>query len=235
MPLAATEPGESMRNAWLFLNVLALVALAQAGCVERRYVIVTDPPGAVVERNGELLGATPADDHFIYYGKYQFKIVKPGYETLQVKQDIPAPWYEFIGVDFLSENIWPFNIVDRREFHYQLVPLMQPQTNDLLREADNLRNRGKSIPPPPGTILAAPVQPGAVVQVPGVTPVPPPTLQPPLGSGPSRVVQPAPGPSMTPPPPGIQAPPPTLQPPTRVVQPAPGPAPGTPPPPTLQP
>lgn len=217
--------GESMPNGWRFLSVLALAGLAQTGCVERRFVIVTDPPGAVVERNGQLLGATPADDHFIYYGKYQFKIVKPGYETLQVVQNIPTPWYEIPGIDFFSENIWPFTIVDRREFHYQLLPLLQPQTNDLLREADNLRNRGKTIGLPPGAMVPAPLQPGSAVQVPGATPVPPPTLQPPPGTGPARVVQPAPQPSTTPPPVTSQPPPPTLQPPVaggspRVVQPA---------------
>jgi hypothetical protein len=208
-----------MRYAWLLLSVLALAALAPTGCVERRYVIVTDPPGAVVERNGQLLGATPADDHFVYYGKYLFKIVKPGYETLQVVQNIPSPWYEWPGVDFFSENVWPFYIIDRREFHYQLVPLMQPQTNDLLRQAENLRNRGRSVQPPPGADvpppLPRPIPPGAGPAQPlGPGQVPPPTLQPPVGvtplpAGPSTVPQPA----VTQAPAVTQPPPPSLQPP----------------------
>jgi hypothetical protein len=211
-----------MRYAWLILSILALTALAQTGCVERRYVIVTDPPGAVVERNGQLLGATPVDDHFVYYGKYQFKIVKPGYETLQVVQDIPPPWYEYLGIDFLSENIWPFTIIDRREFHYQLPPVMQPQINDMLREAENLRNRGKSIQPPPGSAAAVgAVQPAVVPAQPPVAPPPSaPTLQPPVGAGPPRAGQPPPGAGpqqvVTPTPAGAPAavtqPPPTLQP-----------------------
>ena len=68
---------------------------ALLGCVDRRYVVTTDPPGAVVYRNGQYLGATPVDDHFIYYGKYHFTIVKEGYETLQIDQEIKTPWYEF--------------------------------------------------------------------------------------------------------------------------------------------
>jgi len=213
------EPGESMRYAWLILSVLALTAFAQTGCVERRYVIVTDPPGAVVERNGQLLGATPVDDHFVYYGKYQFKIVKPGYETVQVVQDIPPPWYEYLGIDFFSENIWPFTIIDRREFHYQLPPVMQPQINDMLREAENLRNRGKSIQPPPGSAAAAGAVPPPVVPVqPPVGPAPSaPTLQPPVGAGPPSGRQPpvpVPQPVVTSPPQpaAITPPPPTLQP-----------------------
>jgi hypothetical protein len=211
-----------MRYAWLILSVLALTAFAQTGCVERRYVIVTDPPGAVVERNGQLLGATPVDDHFVYYGKYQFKIVKPGYETLQVVQDIPPPWYEYLGIDFFSENIWPFMIIDRREFHYQLPPVMQPQINDLLREADNLRNRGKSIQPPPGSAAAVAGPPPVVPAQPSiVTPPSGPTLQPPVGAGPPRAGQPpmgtSPQPVVTPQPAGppaaaTQPATPTLQP-----------------------
>jgi PEGA domain len=208
-----------MRNAWLLLSVLATAALAQTGCVERRYVIVTEPPGAVVERNGQLLGATPADDHFVYYGKYLFKIVKPGYETLQVVQNIPSPWYEWPGIDFFSENIWPFYIIDRREFHYQLVPLMQPQTNDLLRQAENLRNRGKSVQPPPGVVVPAPPGPTTPASAPppalGPGQVPPPTLQPPVGVRPMPA---GPLPSATVPQPGVtpgiaQPSAPTLQPP----------------------
>lgn len=140
--------GFPMRSAWLLLGV-ALTAAVTSGCVQRRYVILTDPPGAVVERNGQPLGATPADDSFVYYGKYHFKIVKPGFETLHVEQDIPAPWYQWPGIDFFAENVWPWTIIDRHEFRYQLQPAQQPQTNDLLRQADNLRNRGMSIVSPP--------------------------------------------------------------------------------------
>lgn len=144
-----------MRSAWMLLGV-ALAAALQSGCVERRFVIHTDPPGAVVEVNNRPLSATPADDHFVYYGKYHFKIVKPGYETLQVEQNIPAPWYEYPPLDFIAENIWPCRILDRREFRYALEPAQQPQTNDLLRRAENSRNRGQSVQTPPGAEEALP-------------------------------------------------------------------------------
>jgi len=63
--------------------VMAVCAAAVTGCVERRYVIYTDPPGAMVLRNGQTLNATPVDDHFVYYGKYKFTIFADGYETLK--------------------------------------------------------------------------------------------------------------------------------------------------------
>src|SRR5439155_8012621 len=77
------------RSAWL-LTVGACAGLL-AGCVERRFVITSDPPGAVVLRDHQPIGATPADDHFVYYGKYHFTLIKEGFETLQVDQDVPTP------------------------------------------------------------------------------------------------------------------------------------------------
>jgi hypothetical protein len=146
--------------------------LLLAGCVERRYVITTDPPGAVVLRNNQPIGASPADDHFVYYGNYHFTIQKEGYETLQVDQKIPAPWYQWFPLDLVSEILVPWPIEDVRRFNYKLEPRHIPNANDVLGQAQNLRNRGFSLgaggtvpvatanaPPPavpPATAPAAP-------------------------------------------------------------------------------
>ncbi|MCS6851743.1 MAG: PEGA domain-containing protein [Gemmataceae bacterium] len=127
------------------VTVVAAVGL-MTGCVERRFVITTDPPGAVVYQNGQPIGATPADNHFVYYGDYEFTIVKDGYETLKVKQRIPAPWYQWIGLDFFSENVIPWRIEDVRRFHYQLQPQRTARADELLHEAELLRQRGQTLP-----------------------------------------------------------------------------------------
>jgi PEGA domain len=126
-----------------------------AGCVERRYVITSDPPGAVVYKNGQPLGATPVDDHFVYYGKYDFVLIKEGYETLAVEQEIPTPWYEVFPLDFISENLIAWPITDVRRFHYRLEPRRQVQTDKLLQDAGALRARGQSI----GTPVPLPPRP----------------------------------------------------------------------------
>src|SRR5262249_15715254 len=117
------------------------------GCVERRYVVTTDPPGAVVLRNDQPIGASPADDHFTYYGKYHFTLIKEGYETLQVIQPIRAPWYEYFPLDFISENLIPWSIVDVRRFHYGLEPRRMPTPDQLLNQAQPLRGRGQELQP----------------------------------------------------------------------------------------
>jgi hypothetical protein len=136
------------------LLAVALGTGTLAGCVERRYVVYTDPPSAMVLRNGQPIGGpSPSDDHFVYYGNYHFTIIKEGYETLQVDQMIPTPWYEYFPLDFISENLVPWMIEDRREFHYRLEPRRVVNTDEMLKDAQNLRNRGLSLGPgvPPAT------------------------------------------------------------------------------------
>lgn len=135
-----------MRRIVVLLGAVLWAGL-MSGCVERRYVITSDPPGAVVLRNGQPLGATPVDDHFVYYGDYHFTLIKEGYETRQVIQHIPAPWYQYFPLDFISENVFPWPITDVRRFHFPLEPRRTVNPDELLNEAQNLRNRGRSVGP----------------------------------------------------------------------------------------
>jgi hypothetical protein len=135
-----------------FSGLLAVIVSAAllSGCVDRRYVITTstldgEPLSAVVMRNNnQSLGPTPADDHFTYYGKYHFTIFADGYQTLQVDQEIPPPWYQYFLIDFFAD-ILPYRIEDVRRFHYQLEPLKPPDINQLLNQGQALRSQGKSI------------------------------------------------------------------------------------------
>jgi hypothetical protein len=98
--------------------------------------------------NGTPLGTTPVDGHFVYYGNYEFTLIKDGYETLHVDQCIRSPWYEYPGVDFVSENVYPGKLEDVRRFRYALQPAAQVNTQQLLQQAEALRNRGQQIPNP---------------------------------------------------------------------------------------
>ncbi|CAN5576932.1 hypothetical protein BH10PLA2_BH10PLA2_22440 [soil metagenome] len=149
---------------------MALASALLNGCVERRYVITTDPPGAVVNQDGRYLGATPADNHFIYYGKKHFEIVKEGYETLQVDQEISTPWYEYPGLDFISETLTPFRIIDRREFHYKLEPRKLPDQAQFIQQAQLLRQKGLELGP--GKPSGPPAQSPPPGVLPNVSPPP---------------------------------------------------------------
>src|SRR5262249_57214469 len=108
------------RSAWLIV-ALALAGLAANGCVTRRYVITSDPPGAMVYRNGQPIGATPVEESFVYYGKYHFRLVADGKQPQDVVVDFDSPWYEYPGVDFIFENLVPCQFRDVHPVHVCLV------------------------------------------------------------------------------------------------------------------
>ncbi len=77
------------------LTVAATVlALASGGCVERRMIIRTNPPGALVFVDDNEVGLTPVAISPIYYGNRKIVLVKDGCETLKLIQSVPPPWYE---------------------------------------------------------------------------------------------------------------------------------------------
>jgi hypothetical protein len=136
---------------------LLLTGALASGCVERRFVLTSNPPGAAVYREGQFLGATPVDDYFIYYGDREYTLVLDGFETLKVKQPTPAPWYQIPPLDFFAENLWPFKIRDvRRPEPYQLQPLQTPNPNQVLERGQQLRDKGRTLGEPPAAAPAPP-------------------------------------------------------------------------------
>jgi hypothetical protein len=170
--------GATMRRTMGRIGFLVLAALS-AGCVERRFVIESNPPAAQVFRNGQSIGFTPCDDAFVYYGEYEFTLVKDGYETLKVRPKIRSPWYEIPPLDFFAENIWPFKVRDVRRLKFQMQPLRTVTPDEVLRRAEQLRIRGRQIGDIPAPPL--PVAPAAAVTRP-VTPPATPPVAPALGA-----------------------------------------------------
>ncbi len=146
------------------------------GCVERKMTIVTDPPGAKVTINGKDIGFSPVNYSFIYYGKYRIMLQKDGYQTRIIEDRVPAPIYEYPPLDILVENINPFIIYDKHLLEYTLDPLQRPNLDELMDRANEIRVRGKNLPPPkhpvdpptppPPSPIAAPPQLPAPKEVP---------------------------------------------------------------------
>jgi hypothetical protein len=146
------------------LRLFALTVLVgTAGCVERRMVITTEPVSAIVmDEKNQIIGASPVDKPFTYYGKYSFRFAKDGYETLDVDQPVRAPWYEFPGLDFIAENLIPWTIRDVRVYHYVMQPMQIRTTKQLLTEANLLKAYGQTIGEP-GQLANSPTTPGTVL------------------------------------------------------------------------
>jgi PEGA domain len=119
-----------------------------AGCVERRYTVRTDPPGALVIVNGEEIGPSPASRSFTYYGDREITMMRDGYETKKVIQKVDAPWWDNLLTEFFTENVIPYSFRDEREFKYQLTPAESPPAGELRDRAESLRSEARILPKP---------------------------------------------------------------------------------------
>ena len=132
-----------------FRFAVAIVALgAFTGCVERRYTIRTDPPGALVIVNNEAIGTTPVSKSFTFYGERSVRIIKEGYETKELIQPIKAPWYDNLLTEFFTENLNPFTFRDEVEFNYKLDPARPADPNDVIARGETVRADGSGPPTP---------------------------------------------------------------------------------------
>jgi PEGA domain len=183
-----------------------------SGCVERRFVVETTPPGAKVFVNNKDYGASPATVPFLYYGTYQITLVKDGFQTQIVKQKIEAPGYQYPPIDLFVENFYPVKISDYKYFHYDMAPMVQPNMDELLIRGEELRQRGHELPPPSKPYDPSrpppPPPPGSPWQ--NNPAIPTETLPPPLADPLDGNVLPSPNPASPPPPPksGTSPPPP---------------------------
>lgn len=126
----------------------ALVVLGGPGCVERRYTIRTDPPGALVIVNDEEIGTSPVSRSYTYHGARNIRIQREGYQTLDTVEDMKAPWYDNVFTEFFTENLLPFTLRDEREFVYKLKEVEPENPTNLIDRAEGLRNAGQATPPP---------------------------------------------------------------------------------------
>ena len=126
--------------------MLAAVLLL-TGCVERRLYVRSEPAGADVYIDGEWIGRTRAetDDRgplytqFLFYGTREYTVRKPGYQTVSGRIELETPWYEYPPVDFFSEVLIPYPIVDEHEVSVQLEKAEPADVEGLYRRALNYR------------------------------------------------------------------------------------------------
>ncbi len=144
---------------------LALALLAGAslstGCVRRTITIRTDPPGAMVWLNDREIGRSPVDVDFDYYGTYDVRLEREGYEPMMTSGDAKAPLWETVGVDLVAELL-PFRFHSRVEWHYALAPVTD-DPEALIQRARELRSKvaepepqADEAPPPSGDDGPAP-------------------------------------------------------------------------------
>ncbi len=125
------------------IGVLLCVALAAgAGCVERRMHLTSDPSGARVYLNDRDVGVTPCEVDFTWFGVYDVRLTKPGYEPLITTREAEAPLHEVPPFD-LAALLLPGTKRTHIEWHFELEPV-HDDPGALLERARELRERTKA-------------------------------------------------------------------------------------------
>jgi hypothetical protein len=145
--------------------LVAGVSLLPGGCVRRSLTIKSDPPGALVYVNDQLIGQTPVSYDFMWYGWQRVSLHKDGFERFDDRRKLRAPVHLWIPFD-LAMELMPFTIRDDRTWAYDLTAMPVPT------------------PPAPPEPVAAPIPPSPETPLPlqpattGDAPVRPDTGQP---------------------------------------------------------
>ncbi len=138
--------------------MLALVTLA--GCAtERKLIVTSTPPGALVRLDDTVVGSTPYEIAFDAYGTRRITLYKQGYATTSQQMQIDAPWYLSFPFDIVTEVFLPIGWKDIRRvdivMQQDLGPVTRPDLAAVLRRAESLRlaepsgPRPSTVAPPP--------------------------------------------------------------------------------------
>lgn len=142
-----------------------VLALLLVGCSTKRSLTIhSQPEGARVWVNGEEQGQTPVTIPFVYYGWFEVRLEKLGYEALARDVKVPTRIDGYPVIDL------PFELVVRgRHFEWTGVLEPIPETDDdslreILQGAEAFRARtlreavpGAPPPLPEGPRQAAPL------------------------------------------------------------------------------
>ena len=128
-------------NLSALIVVSLIVSLFLSGCVERRLTINTEPQGAIVVLNDEEIGTSPVTVSFEWYGDYDVRISKEGFETLKTHRKLEGPWYDVFPFDFFAQLIIPDRIVDSYEWTFELAPQQEISREELIRGAEELKEQ----------------------------------------------------------------------------------------------
>lgn len=104
----------------------------------------TSPPGALVSVDNQVIGTSPAATPFLYYGTREFRIEADGFRTETIRRKINPPWYQWPGIDFVAETLYPGELRDERIIDVQLVPKELPPLDDVINRADGLRGQANT-------------------------------------------------------------------------------------------
>jgi len=124
---------------------LLVAFAASGGCVERKMIIRSDPPGAAITLDGvdtELV--TPAEIPFDFGGTRAVTLIAPGKRVLETTAKLEDPWFTYFPLDIGAEFLWPGTILDVQTFDYALEsyqPVDPSMKSELKKRLDEVKLR----------------------------------------------------------------------------------------------
>lgn len=118
----------------LSIALLASLALFQGGCLKRTISITTEPPGALVWLNDVEVGRTPLETDFTFYGTYDVRLHREGYEPILTKMKAVTPVQELPVIDLAAEAI-PVTFHNVVRWHWDLEQVAERTGNTAAAEA----------------------------------------------------------------------------------------------------
>jgi hypothetical protein len=99
------------------------------------------PEEALVILNDEQVGLSPVTVSFQWYGDYDVRISKEGYETLNTHRWLKAPWYDMFPFDFVAQCLNPNLIMDTYEWTFEMEPQQPMDRQTLVNKAISLQEQ----------------------------------------------------------------------------------------------
>jgi hypothetical protein len=161
------------------------VGLLAPGCVRRRLTVRTNPPGALVYVDHQLVGPSPASTSFTYYGTRHIEVVGDGYRTEKVLRTFYPKWYQIPPLDLVAETVWPWELRDQRVVDITMVTQPTVPSEELIARADEMRlQAANGIAVPLTRTQGPPDPPRPQALPPNIPPYVPPAAGDPLVPGP---------------------------------------------------
>lgn len=125
---------------------LALLAITPmlGGCLERTVSITSEPAGALVILNDEEIGRTPVETGFRYFGVYDVRLQREGFEPIVTEKEAVAPIWEYPGLDLLAIAA-PWRVKTHLEWHFDLEAVPEPGTPEAEQSEQELFDRARSL------------------------------------------------------------------------------------------
>jgi hypothetical protein len=122
--------------------LLTLVACASCAA-QRELVILSQPSGAQVRLDDQIVGWTPYTTSFEAYGTRRVTLYRGGYRSVSRLIELHPPWYGRFPFDIFSEILIPVGWHDRKVVDLQLEPesgaVTEPDLEAVLLRAESLR------------------------------------------------------------------------------------------------